>query len=281
MVRAKDRPILFEVVRRKKPLRGAGPSRAPVVAETVPDIAPSLRLKPSGLAEPEAVRTVSADASVPAFRFSEGRLHVSLGWVGLTGWGIGLLVLVLVVFQGGLRYAGKPSNQLTSDDPALSAALRGPADPSVLDLPESERRTGSGRIATPPPSDAGRTTANNAENRSRAATPTRKPPAAPKVVRKKGYHYLIIQHFPQSKLSAAKAARDYLVENGVPCAVLRTRDDHVLIARQGFLIEQADVAAGRADRKRRDALKRRIIELGKAYNRIGGYRFAECYSKKY
>lgn len=281
MARAKDRPILFEVVRRKRPSRGDVTPRTPVVAETRPDIAPALRLNRAAPPEPEVVRTVAAETSEPAFRFSDGRLHVSIGWGGLTGWGIGLLVLLLVVFQGGLRYAGVPASQTTSDDPALSDALRGPADPSVLDLPESERRTGSGRIATPPPSGGGRTAANESGNRSRAATPKKKPAAVPKIVRKKGHDYLIIQHFPQSKLSAAKAARDYLSENGVPCGILRTRNDNVLIARRGFLVEQTDVAAGRADGKRLAALQRRIIELGKAYNRIGGYSFAECYSKKH
>lgn len=98
-------------------------------------------------------------------------------------------------------------------------------------------------------------------------------PAPEEVDLLRGYHYVVVQYFPISKQQAADDAAWYLMQNGVPCAILAGKDLR-LIASEGFLIRQDDARAGRREQQRADRLVTRIKELGKAYRLQGGYDFS-------
>jgi hypothetical protein len=87
------------------------------------------------------------------------------------------------------------------------------------------------------------------------------------VTLKKGFHYVVVQHFPKrSGRTAASEAARYLIDNGVACATLEAADIR-LVATEPFLIEQADSGASRREQQRANALVARIKELGEQYAR--------------
>lgn len=252
MPRPKDRPVLFELVNGKQTAVKRSPER----------LNPRPR-KPIRTRAAKPVERTRRDAAAisgePSFEFRNGRLRVRLGWTGISGVGVCVVLLLLIAFQAGGRfYAIAPS---TIDGEAeLNRILAGPADPGVLNLPESERRASPRRIATAEdvaPEDEDGGSASDAPGTSGATlTP--------------GWHYIIAQYFPNSRQRDAEKAAAYLGENGVPAAVFTSGPDIRLIALEGFLIDQPDGRAGAQEQKRCDALKARIRELGKEYARLGG-----------
>ncbi|MCG3127536.1 MAG: hypothetical protein CHACPFDD_02398 [Phycisphaerae bacterium] len=374
MPRPKDRPVLFEVVKREEMNRGAearppGPSPwrsllsatsrlvRPGASETpteprTPDEpaqrtdgpapaasrtdAPTSRstaavsaparpsLTPRAVAAPRASGAADASRVRSPLRYAAGRFQLEFGWIGLSGALLALLLLLLVAFQAGARFAG--GSPAGAADGKLEAARAAPPNESVTHLPEAERRPAGRRIATPPRNDdKARRPAVSAERRAnesaerkppekpedKSAAPAEKPAATPdpgapnapaepprasdatagppaatadvseSAVRERGYHYLIVQHFPKSKLDQAQQAARYLAEAGVPAAIARQGSDIVVFVNQQFALEHKDKNVGQQERARLEETRRRVRELGKAYARKGGYAFDQCYADKY
>jgi hypothetical protein len=220
--------------------------------------------KPIRTRAPKPVERLRRDApglkpgEVP-FEFRNGRLRVNLGWTGLSSAAVGLVLLLLISFQAGGRFhAITPS---TIDGEAeLNRILAGPADPSVLELPASERRASPRRIATAEDNATAEDDADSASDAPGTSGATLTP----------GRHYVIVQYFPNSRQRDAEKAAAFLSESGVPAAVFTSGPDIRLIALEGFWIDQPDGRAGALEQKRCDALKSRIRELGKEYARQGG-----------
>ncbi len=254
MPRPKDRPVLFELVNGKKTAIKRPPERLnPRPRKPIRTRA----AKPAERPRRDGAAQMPGEAPI---EFRNGRLRVQLGWTGISSAAVALVLLLLIAFQAGGRfYAIAPS---TIDGEAeLNRILAGPADPSVLNLPESERRASPRRIATAedvaaPDDDDGGSASDS--------------PGTSGAVLAAGRHYVIAQYFPNSRQRDAEKAAAYLTEKGVPAAVFTSGPDIRLIALEGFLIDQPDGRAGALEQKRCDALKARIRELGKEYSRQGG-----------
>lgn len=189
-----------------------------------------------------------------------------------------VVVLLLVAFSAGRHYearypsttevaqsvpeqdeqadAASPDQVAASED---SADL-GQADQHTVTVPQPPRQASGGERAAPQPT---------------GDQPRR-------VTLKKGYHYVVVQHFPkQSGRQPAQDAARYLQTNGIKCATL-TDADIRLVVTEPFLINQEDAAAARREQQRAETLMQRIRGLGRQYNRKlategkPGYTFSEC-----
>ncbi|MGD8452502.1 MAG: hypothetical protein PVJ57_11835 [Phycisphaerae bacterium] len=206
-------------------------------------------------------------------RFARRRLQLDLGWPGMA---VALIVaasLLWAVFQAGASY--ERSRQASPTTPIESAGDgQAPADetgesPNVAAGPPLLDRDTSRTPPTPP--------------LSTGAGDEPPPEAAPAAVQRefafrKGYDYVIVQHFPKKQGAAANLAWRYLKTNGVDCVILDDRDIQ-LIATTPFLINQSDSAAKATETQRCEELKQRIRTLGKEYAREHGYAFEQCYAR--
>lgn len=275
MSRSKDRPILFEVVSRE--------NAANLIqsAKLRPTATPRVERPKRPAARPiEPTQSETADPipREPPVQFRSGRLRINVGWIGLSAAATGLLLVLLVTFQAGGRYAGGIIGSATAPDDELSRLLAQTADPSVLDTQGSHLTSGSRRIATPPlalqkspPRKAGD------RPRGKASPPVNSGTFA----REKGKHYIIVQHFRKSESKAAAAAALFLTSRGVPSSIDRSGSDIRLFAHESFLIGQKDANAARRDQQRCETLKARIKTLGKEYVKKAGYAFEGCRERKY
>ena len=189
-----------------------------------------------------------------------------------------LLLVLLVTFQAGGRFAGGFAGDEQAPDDELSRLLAETADPSVLDSEGSHLTSGSRRIATPPlalKKNAPRKPA--AKVRGQASAPVNSGTFA----RQKGEHYIIIQYFRKSESKAAAAAAIFLTSRGVPSSIDRSGSDIRLFAHESFRIGQKDTKAVRREQQRCETLKSRIKTLGKAYVKTGGYAFEGCRERRY
>lgn len=149
--------------------------------------------------------------------------------------------------------------------------------------PEEKPAAGSDKAAAAPEGGG----ANPPAEPARGSEPVAAPPAASandvneSGVRERGYHYLIVQHFPKSKLDQAQQAARYLAESGVPAAIARQGSDIVVYVNQQFALEHKDKNVGQQERTRLEDTRRRVRELGRTYARKGGYAFDQCYADKY
>ncbi|MFQ5807730.1 MAG: hypothetical protein ACE5I3_14890 [Phycisphaerae bacterium] len=185
-------------------------------------------------------------------------------------------VLLAVAFSAGRRYESSyPSvtggTEFTRGENDEADAGAGVTSGVGLDASRADRA--SGRATS---SEQSTGVANGAAAESGGD-------GAPQVTLRKGYHYVIVQHFrKKSEREAALKAGRYLQENGVACARL-TGADIRLVAAEPFLIKQRDAAAARRQKERADRLMRRIKQIGRQFNKDllkqgeKGYTFSECY----
>lgn len=320
----KHRPVLYEVVRRSR-LNAGGEVRRVVgaagVARPAPPITPPTDAVQDGVAgaAPELVAAdpapdygqVRSEATLPlgssAFPswtawLTEGRLHLSVGWLGASVAGVALVLVLFVTFQAGMRFASpatpapreNPAKPDTAAAPARSSERQTPprqaADLSVLtppraapttpDTPAAAPRSPTVRSAPPPvqpttPAVADAADASNVEN---SAAPL----ISDAVEFESGSYYLVIQHFHRDQSDAAKQAQEFLKSSGIDCALRVGSKDIRLLATRAFRLSGGDAAARKTERTALDEMKRRVKELGKEYTRTRarGYAFDQCYELK-
>lgn len=272
MTARKDRPVLYEMV--------AGERTG--YAGTLAGKLRSSETRTPGRARAGRRRHLQARSGAaprrsrlaPAVRYHAGRFVIRTGWYGIGGTLAGLIIALLLAYEVGARTAARPAAAADG----LSEILAQPPDPSVLIVPESERRAGGRRIA--PPADAPEAAVAAADPDEKPATGESTSAARP-VVRQKGRHYVVVQHFPPARLRDAEAAAEFLSSRGVACGVVSEGADVRVVALDGFLIDQEDPAASRAEQRRCDELKAEIRRLGKEYARTAGYAFEQCRERKY
>ncbi len=302
----KFRPLLLEVASRKSSAEASSPKtagRPPTGAEPAP---PSER--PGALAdEPretgaEARRTAdgprppaerppdyspsglrAGEAGAGAAGMPEGAPTPGLldafsefgRWLSsLTEWrtqavaGCVLIVVLAFAFFAGRFYeravsAGTSAENAPAEKSDAALAPRPVAtEPPRVVFVEPGSPAATGDDASPPAAG------------EKPQTPTDPSANEPKqVVLQRGYHYLVIQYFPRSRRSDAEKAAAYLMQNGVPCALLDRPRDIQLLATEPFLVKQNDAAQARSERARADTLNQRLREIGKSYQPIGGYDF--------
>lgn len=272
----RDKPILFEVYDRRRP---DSPARL------------GSFLKRGGLRGPgDEPQSPPADTSGNGARASTQpweRGLASLRWLlagaprlwrgpALVALAAAVLVLAVAAYYVGKRLVDGTPAAPPTDDP-IASALREAPDPSVLEVPASQRR-GGGRIAVPPRADdagANPATAENAKESPAA-------PAAPKpAVRTKGWTYLVIQHFPRTREDDARAAAEFLRKSDIACDVDVLAREVRIVSSEGFLVDQKDAAASQQARQRLEELKRRVLAAGKVYARTGKYAFEMCYPQRF
>ena len=257
MATRRKRPVLYEVMRRSHPHDpGARQPTAPTTAGAAP----------SSVSPPES----ASGAEPRTIRIVGGRLYAELGWPALGVLVIGAAFILWVTFQAGVRYAR--SHSPTENAANTPAAVVDPTNVGTPDDLSADHRPADGqRVATP--AEAGR-------------EPPAQPAAEEETARKEpafefqpGRHYVVIQHFYKSQQAEALDACQYLRAAGVSCVVMPRSRDVELIATAPFLLRQDDAGARAAERRRCDALKQRIKQIGKEYGREHGYAFDQCYER--
>lgn len=228
-----------------------------------------------------------------------------------------LLALLVVAFQIG-RWTAKPAGP-TSDNPAGTSTtstappngapsrlgggpnggstqgggdsrLNGPAQPDKIHTPGKAGPDGSGDTKKPTEPPAREGDREPQRDKDKPAPPPVEPkptppvepkpePAAPSVELKKGYHYLVIQHFRKNDTEQAESAARYLIAAGVPCAVQAMKADIRVIATEPFLINQKDPGR-KTEQSRANDLIQKVKKLGKEYSRTSGYAFDQCELKE-
>lgn len=293
MAGRKSRPVLYEIVRSQDRARQKSWFKRPETArkESPPKSAPQSTPPPKPQTPPPPAAP-TPPANTPAYtqtsrppspgmiRLAGGRLHLTLGWPSLTVLLFGVIFILVVTFQAGIRYAQQlpPTIDGSEETPAQLAAETEPPTESSTDW-AAHRYRNPAHVAAP--------TADDNPSQNTPATPDANPtrsqtPQPPAFSFKDGYHYVIIQFFPKSKLDDARQAAEFLQSQGVPCVIQDAKRDIRLIAREPFLIDQEDRAASRAEKQRAETLKKRIRELGKEYMRSGGrYLFSQPAERKF
>jgi hypothetical protein len=216
--------------------------------------------------------TVSSSTSPPPTRRPRRTLTISTS--ALTVLLAGMIVLLFVAFAAGRQYeSGHPSTHTPAE--------------FTLETEAGSEAQADLAAATEPPAPAQPVADEETTLRPQRPEPEPPPPARAQVTLKKGYHYVVVQHFNKSRQQAdATAAGKFLQTNGVPCARLAGADIR-LVATQPFLVNQANTAAGRTERERSGRLLERIKQLGQRYNREllkqgeKGYTFSECYLNQF
>ena len=260
MTTRRKRPVLYEVFR--PGARSADPALKP--RPFWPAHEPE-RPATAGEREDEVVTTTTIPSSTSPTPTRRPRRTLTFSTSTLTVVLAGMIVLLFMAFAAGRHYE--------SENPRTYAA----AD-FMLEPDEGSEAQADLVAATEPPAAVQPAADENATLRQQ-----RPAPGPPPVTLKKGYHYVVVQHFNKSRQPAdAVAAGEFLQANGVPCARLSGADIR-LVATQPFLVNQANTAAGRTERERSGRLLERIKQLGQRYNREllkqgeKGYTFSECY----
>ena len=271
MAARKNRPILYEVVRRSHRPRDAGRGQrgsAPPVK-----LADASTPTPSRPADPGP----SSGDSARSLRVVNKKLHMRLGWPAMVVVAVAVIAVLCVAFQAGTRYVRshgsdpEPVAEQERHDPVVdntttteipSVLDRGPAEQPAVVTPE---RIDSTPIPGPVPGEE-------------------EPQSPPPFEFKKGYHYIVIQHFYPKHHKTARDAAKFIREAGVACIIVTRRADIELVATTPFMFRQ-DTEAQAAERRRCDALKSRIREIGKLFSkaqRAAGkpeYAFEQCYER--
>lgn len=183
-----------------------------------------------------------------------------------------LLVMLYTAFQGGRMVGGGSSPETTTqNDNSLTddgAELAADTQPMVGDVtpPATPQRNIEPATPRPAPAAASNTTSTT-------------PPAAPRFQARAGYHYVVVQHFQRSRPDDARAAAEFLMQSGVPVALITGPDIRLIVA-EHFLLEQPDQRAADAESRRAEQMRERIRTLGKEYAKIGDYNFKDTYIRK-
>lgn len=264
MAARKRRPVLYEVYRR--PTRDGG---RPGTASSWSRVARPAEVD-RGAAPPAPGPEGAPQPSVGA----ADRWHITISGPTLAVLIAAGVVLLAVAFSAGQRYGAARSSVPEPVGPTLS----GPQEASQAAEPGSAEKSPSaapGEVARSagPAAAAGQ----SAESAGRDA---------PRVTLRKGYHYVVVQHFHKTRgRQAAQEAAAFLQANGVSCATL-TGADIRLVVTEPFLINQPDPDAARRERQRAEQLLERIRQLGRQYSRQLAnqgrktYDFAGCYLLK-
>ncbi len=270
----KNRPVLFEVARRNRKASEYGRRRP---AESSPPVHIAAEREPVRPAsEPESSGPEVPTPVYPAaMRVEGGKVNLSLSTPMAAVLGAALLVVVVVAFQAG-RGSARPAGTIGGGGALLENSDDGaPADMSLVGGEGSDEvavpERGSGAAGA---SDSTPAAGPGAAEGGAAGNP---PVAAFRL--EAGLHYLVIQYFRERDQDKAIAARDFLRERGVECAVIRRGPDYVLVAKEAFQRDHKDAATRAAEIKRSDALQARVKELGKEYA-SKGYSFRDCRFEK-
>lgn len=295
----KNRPVLYEVVRRRGPRdlfwkRAVPPTAAADRPET---LTPPPLSQPAHVSAPPrpqppapAPRAGAAPARPRSVRIDDGKVFLTLGWQQLTIVGVLLLILAVVVFQAGKLYATKVAATTTTNDQVYDPPPTKPETPP--DKPKGDTETPpsgeTGAVHRGPRGSSVATPPRRGEDsppkvEAKLETPPANPPTPPKSERPKhdfqvGATYLVIQHFPKSKLEDADKAAEFLKSKGIDCVVESRKDEHVLTATQAFRLDQKGGDLQR-EKQRLEQLRTRVKELGREYFMIGGWSFEKCYSQ--
>lgn len=269
----KNRPVLYEVLR----ARGQrGPELSRRRAPVLPIGRPSPRAAP---APEEAVQTPAPGSYPPVIRSVGDHVQMTLSTPLAIVLGVALLVVVLAVFQVGRLSSGPSTPAERVELPALRADERkpGPATPPLPPPPAAREREPAPPVVAVPrqPSPAPTETPTELSPRP---TPAQADDAALDEFRpQKGWTYIVVQHFRKDQIAAARDAKAFLNERGIPTAVTRRGTEFVLVCTQGFQIEPKG-AGRREQEKAAVALKDQIRKLGREeYSRRGGYAFDQAY----
>lgn len=248
-----------------------------------------------------------------AYEVSGGQIRVGMNMTAAIIAGVVLLGLLLVAFQIGRSTASAPAAApengqgattapATTDKPVVAtppvagdrekvhtpvrtpdqAAERRANDPPVRrDASEAKpdpRSAESVRPGVPSgvtPTQNPTTQPSPAKPAPEAAKPPTEPPASTPEM-KKGYHYLVIQHFRKTDSETADAAARFLIANGIPCAVQNMKADIRVIATDAFLIAGQKEPQRKAEQGRANDMIRRVKQLGKEFAKTHGYAFDQC-----
>jgi hypothetical protein len=261
--RARDEADEREPAEEQKPEPAPEPIQPepepPVIAKApAPPKAPTPEPEPAGPQDRSEARTVNVP--VPGIQPAEesGGLGSFLADNPLVPIGLGAAILIVVAVMLWNRPPTPASPQPSGGETqTIDEALRGLG-------PESE--------PAPAPPTTDETTGQSAEpvaaGASEGPEPPAPPPERPTVELRRGYHYVVVQHFPKRHRDHAERAARFLQDNGLSCALLSGADIRLVIA-EPFLIDQDDRAASRRERKRGEALVQRVKELGKEYRKHG------------
>lgn len=197
-------------------------------------------------------------------RLAGGRLAAAIVGAGLALW---------IAFEAG-RLVGRAQGT-----PAQAAAEGGSWEAARPAVGEGGDRTG---LAPQRANSAGAENSGAAEpgagveSAAHEAAPAT--PAAPGGIElRRGYHYVVVQHFARSQRAEAVRAAEFLSASGLRVGLLSGADVR-LVVDEPLLIEQPDKQAAAAERERGAALVAKVKALGKEYFRKTGlYDFGGCY----
>jgi hypothetical protein len=234
MAKGKHAAALFEVINRGSGLSGtsngsgsnlstpkwwfkrqrSSDSAAPIVARSI--TATSAEFDPTSPSEPahsSSDFTDAASAETGAMHIDRDRQIISLrvSYVSAIVAGFALVVVLLLAFVIGKRVGRNivPAAVVSSED-----LKKYPPYPQVLDV----RRGGdhASLMAVAPEANA----VGSADPTGADVAPAPQP-GAPLIVhdvkRQVGLNYVVVQSYPEEK--DAKAARDLLIKNGIPCTI--------------------------------------------------------------
>jgi hypothetical protein len=257
----KNRPVLYEVLRRKGP---STPWRPRVSRAAPPE---------TTAAAPADEGFSTLDESPPLVTVAAGRIYLVFGFpIALLILG-SLLALSAVLVHVGWRMGQRDlAEEARHVAPALNG-LREASEPSAESGSPNRGRETSPGIAIPDKRafDAAVPAAKG------TVQPAAQPPgesAAPaqKVKLDKGMWYVFVQHFSLKDGDDARKAYEFLESNGIACARLTGKDIR-LLAVEPFDIGNKDRAIATRERARANELIKRIKDLGKQYFKTGGYDF--------
>lgn len=210
-----------------------------------------------------------------------GKVHIALTPLGTVGTCIVLIVLMAVAYAWGHAFGVRAGEvqareQIIADHVgSIAQAKKLRPDSSVLDL---SGMPGTGAV------DAAEDSAPAARAETTASTGKPSPPARPgpsgKVIRQKGWNYLVIQHFGgKNGQTEAKKAERFINENlppvnGQPPVTAEALSDgsYMLLSTLGY--KSGDDASKEAV----EQFSQQIRRIGKEYKKQGsGYDFQDCY----
>lgn len=299
----KNRPVLFELVK-NRPSSGATSWRAPLPAK----LQARQRVAEGEQPPPAGVTPIRVTAERPSwevliprvsYEAAGGQIRVGMNAAAAIAIGVVLVVLLFAAFQFGRSFAASPAAPNNGPKPATGPTT---AEKSNVATPPSTGDTG--KVHTPnrpadepeqrpsgvvPPTRRDnvnpRPDSADAEKPQPEKTPSSTNAEAPKVSAeppgttfelKKGYHYLVIQHFRKTDMETADAAARFLIANGVPCAVQNMKADIRVLATDTFLIANQKEPIRKEQQDRANDLIRKVKQLGKEFAKTHGYAFDQC-----
>jgi cell division septation protein DedD len=225
----------------------------------------------TGAAPPSVHETRQGWTSV---RRVAGRFQLALTWPQLAIAGVALVVLLVVAYQIGRRSAERPDpNALSIAEVLADRKVPEPTPTQVPSQTQAQPPTpgrGHNAVVTPPAPAPPEKAA--VKPPVREALPQPKPDDKSKEAETlvPDSFYIVVQHFRLRDRERASAAQEFLRSKGVRC-LIRTGPDLQLIATERF-----------ASETQADALRKRIVDLGKEYRESGGgYDFASAKARKF